>query len=226
MTKKQTSDKANKNISSSKSKNSHKKKKTKILAIGDIHGDTGLVKKLAKQTKKENIDMIILAGDLTFAEMSTQNLIGPFIKQNKKVLIIPGNHETPATIDFLTQAYPQTRSLHGYYYLSDSFSVFGAGGGDVINITPEKEIFSLLEKSHNKIKNHKGKKIMVTHMHPYGSKAEFSGFPGSKSVAKAIKQFEPDILITAHIHEASGIEEILEKTKVINVARKPKIFEV
>ena len=30
-------------------------KKTKILAIGDIHGDTGLVKKLAEKAKKENI---------------------------------------------------------------------------------------------------------------------------------------------------------------------------
>lgn len=222
-----TQNKTSKQSSSKKTSNKKSpKKKTKIMAIGDIHGDTGLVKKLAKQTKKEDIDIVILAGDLTFAEMSTQNLIGPFIKENKKVLIIPGNHETPATIDFLTQAYDNTRSLHGYYYLSKDFSVFGAGGGDVINITPDKEIFSLLKKSHDKLKDFKGKKIMVTHMHPYGSKAEFSGFPGSKSISKAIKEFKPDILITAHIHEASGIEEIIEKTKVINVARKPKVFEV
>ena len=54
-----------------------KNKKTKILAIGDIHGDTGLVKKLAEKAKKEDVDLIILAGDLTFAEQSTKNLIGP-----------------------------------------------------------------------------------------------------------------------------------------------------
>mgnify|MGYP001572434325 CR=1 FL=1 len=59
-------------------------KKTKILAIGDIHGDTGLVKKLAERAKKENIDLIILAGDLTLMEMQTKNLIGPFVKAKKR----------------------------------------------------------------------------------------------------------------------------------------------
>ena len=51
-----------------------KQKKTKILAIGDIHGDTGLVKKLAAKAKEENVDVIILAGDLTMAEQSIKNL--------------------------------------------------------------------------------------------------------------------------------------------------------
>ena len=63
-------------------------------------------------------------------------------------------------------------------------------------------------------------------MHPRGSKAEFSGFKGSKAIRKAIKEFHPDILINAHIHEASGIEEEMGKTKVINVSRKAKIFEI
>ena len=42
-------------------------KKTRILAIGDIHGDTGLVKKLAERAEKENIDILIISGDITFA---------------------------------------------------------------------------------------------------------------------------------------------------------------
>ena len=63
-------------------------------------------------------------------------------------------------------------------------------------------------------------------MHPRGGKAEFSGFEGSKAVRKAIEEFHPEILINAHIHEASGIEEQIGKTKVINVSRKAKIFEI
>ena len=70
------------------------------------------------------------------------------------------------------------------------------------------------------------KKIMVTHMHPKDSKAEFSGFKGSKAVKKAVQEFHPDVLITAHIHEAAGMEEKMDKTKVINVSRKEKIFEI
>lgn len=201
-------------------------KKTKILAVGDIHGDTGLVKKLAEKAKKEDVDLVILAGDLTFAETSIKNMIGPFVKAKKQVLLIPGNHESTATVDFLADLYPNTKNIHGYSFVKGDLGVFGAGSGDIgINTVRDSEIFTLLKKGHEKVKNLK-KKIMVTHMHPKGSKAEFSGFIGSKAVKKAIKAFNPNILIDAHIHEASGIEEKIGKTKVINVSRKEKIFEI
>ena len=67
---------------------------------------------------------------------------------------------------------------------------------------------------------------MITHIHPKGSKSEFSGFEGSKAVRKAIEKFQPDIAIFSHIHEAAGVEEKIGKTKVINVSRKEKIFEI
>jgi len=67
---------------------------------------------------------------------------------------------------------------------------------------------------------------MVTHMHPSGSKSEFSGVPGSESITKAIKKFKPDFLLHGHIHEAAGVEEIIGNTKVINVGREGKIVEL
>ncbi|MFH1801627.1 MAG: metallophosphoesterase [archaeon] len=201
-------------------------KKIKILAIGDVHGDTGLVKKLAGKAKKENVDIVILAGDLTFAEDSVKNLIGPFMKLKKQVLLIPGNHESIATADFLAEMYSPSKNIHGYSFIKNDIGIFGAGGGDIgINTIKEKEIFSLLKKGHENIKNKK-KKIMITHMHPARSRSEFSGFAGSKAVRDAIKEFKPDFLIHAHIHEAGGIEEKIGKTRVINVSRSPKIFEV
>jgi len=212
-----------------KKKNTQKRqksKKTKILAVGDIHGDTGLVKKLAEKAKKEDVDLVILAGDLTFAEQSTKNLIGPFIKAKKQVLLIPGNHESFATADFLAEMYPNTKNIHGYSFVKNDLGIFGAGAGDIgINQINDPDIFRLLKKGNEGIKNSK-KKIMVTHMHPRGSKAEFSGFKGSQAVKKAIETFHPDVLINAHIHEAAGIEEKIGKTKVINVSRKEKVFEI
>lgn len=201
-------------------------KKTKILAVGDIHGDTGLVKRLAEKAKKENVDLVILAGDLTFFENSTKNLIGPFVKAKKQVLLIPGNHESMATADFLAEMYPDTKNIHGYSFIKGDLGVFGAGAGDVgLNQIKDSEIFNVLKKGHENVKGLK-KQIMVTHMHPRGSKAEFSGFKGSDAVRKAVKEFQPDFLISAHIHEAAGMEEQMGKTKVINVSRKEKIFEI
>ena len=200
--------------------------KLKILAVGDIHGDTGLVKKLAKKAKEEQVDLIILAGDLTFAEQSTKNIIGPFMNAKKQVLLIPGNHESIATVDFLAEMYPNTKNIHGYSFIKNNLGIFGAGGADIgINTIKDSEIFNLLKKGNEKVKNLK-KKIMVTHMHPKGGKAEFSGFEGSIAVKRAIKEFQPDILISSHIHEAAGTEEKIGKTKVINVSRKEKIFEI
>jgi len=202
-------------------------RKTKILAIGDIHGDTGLVKKLAKQAEKENVDLVILAGDLTLAEISTKNLIGPFIKAKKQVLIIPGNHETLATADFLAEFYPNTKNIHGYSFQKGNLGIFGAGAADIgLNVIKDSEVFNLLKQGHDRVKD-ASKKIMVTHMHPAETITEkLSGFYGSRAITKAIKQFKPDIAIFSHIHETGGIEEKIGKTRVINVSRKAKIFEI
>ncbi len=202
-------------------------KKTKILAVGDIHGDTGLAERLAKKAEKENVDLVILAGDLTWLDQSAENIIGPFVKAKKQVLLIPGNHEPNSTINFLAEMYPNTKNIHGHTHKIRDLGIFGAGYDSSVGpfLVEDEEIFKTLKKGHEKIKQAK-RKLMVTHAHHKGSKTEFSGFPGSKAVKKAIKEFKPDILISGHIHEAGGIEEKIGKTRIINVSRKPKIFEI
>ncbi|MEM4648011.1 MAG: metallophosphoesterase [Candidatus Pacearchaeota archaeon] len=206
-------------------------KKLKILAAGDIHGDKKLVKKLVEKAEKYNVDLIILTGDITFNEFDTENIIGPFLEKKKKVLLIPGNHETLATIDFLVDLYgPDVKNIHGYSLKIGNVGIFGVGGavevGPKFTLT-EKQIFETLKKGFEKIKDTK-KKIMVTHVHPAESLLEkFSKIvPGSKSVKKAIEYFKPDIVLCSHVHEASGLEEKIGKTRVINVGREGKIIEI
>lgn len=202
------------------------KKKTKILALGDIHGDTGLVKKMAKKAKEENVDLVLLTGDLTFIERSTKNLIGPFLKEGKQVLLIHGNHESIATADFLAEMYSPTKNIHGYSFKKNDVGIFGAGGADIgFDKVKDSEIFKILEKGFNEIKDMK-KRIMVTHMHAKDTKSEFSGFEGSLGIKKAVEKLQPDFLIHSHIHEAEGFEEQIGKTKIINVGRKGRIIEL
>ncbi|HOW36768.1 MAG TPA: metallophosphoesterase [Candidatus Pacearchaeota archaeon] len=206
-------------------KKSNSKEKVKILAVGDIHGDKELVKRLAKKAEKENVDLVVLAGDISHND-NTENLIGPFVKAKKHVLLVPGNHDSPAVVDFLSRVYYKVQNLNGYYFIDGDLGIFGAGGADIgVNTIGEKDMFQLLKRSNDKLSGLK-RKIMVTHMHPKGSLSEFSGIEGSKSIRKAIDEFKPDVLINAHIHEAGGIEEIIGKTKVINVSRKEKIVEI
>lgn len=203
-----------------------KNKKTKILAIGDIHGEKGLAKKIAEKVKKENIDLVILAGDITFLEDFPKGVLGYLTRTNKEILLIPGNHETNEIMDSLIKHYSGARNIHGSSFKKGDLGIFGVGGADtLLYVIGEKEMFDLLKKGNEQVRDLK-KRIMVTHMHHHGSKAEFSGFKGSKSIKKAIKEFKPDILISAHIHEAGGLEEKIGNTRIINVSRKPVVIEI
>ncbi len=199
----------------------------KILAASDIHGDQILAKSLAEKAERENVDLVVLCGDLTFQEQSTDNLVGPFIKKNKKVLLIPGNHETIATADFLAEMYDAT-NLHGYSIRFGDIGFFGCGSANIgLFQLEEEEIFNLLKQGYEKIKDVKTK-IMVTHVHPKDSVMEHfsSFFEGSSGVKKAIDHFKPNLLLCGHVHEAEGIEDMIGKTKVINVGKNGKIIEI
>jgi len=199
----------------------------KILAAGDLHGDTRAAEQLAKQAQNENVDYVILCGDITQGEQSTEGLIGPFVKKGKKVILIPGNHETLATADFLAELYG-AKNLHGYSIKTkDQIGIFGCGGANLgLSQLTEEEIFEKLKQGFENIKD-LTKKIMVTHVHPAESKMEqfTQFFNGSKGVTQAIRTFKPNILLCSHVHEAEGIEEMIGDTKVINVGKKGKIIE-
>lgn len=199
----------------------------KILAFGDIHGDSRLAEKLAQQAEDENVDLVVLCGDITYNDQPTVNLISPFVKRNKKVVLIPGNHESVATADFLAQLYG-AKNLHGYSITSGDVGFFGCGGANIgIHQLEEKEIFDLLKKGSDGLEEVR-KKIMITHVHPEGTLMEkFTKiFPGSKGVKKAIDELKPDILLCSHVHEAEGLEEMVGNTRVINVGREGKIINL
>jgi len=199
-------------------------KRLKILAASDIHGESKIAKALAEKAEKEKVDLVVLCGDIVgFKE--TTDIIKPFKEKNQKVIIIPGNHDTIATADFLAKLYNIT-NIHGYSVKYENVGFFGAGGADIGPGTiSEDEIFKTLKKAHASLKGIE-KKIMVTHMHPSNSLSEFSGFQGSNAITKAIKEFQPDILIHGHIHEGEGIEELIGKTRVINAGKKGIIIEI
>ncbi len=202
----------------------------KILAAGDLHGDINAAKVLAKKAEKEKANLVVLSGDLTMGERSTKGLLKPFVEKGQKVVLIPGNHETIATTEFLAKVYSAI-NLHGYSISVEDVGLFGCGGANVgvVGIsTPmtDSEIYGLLKKGFEQIKEKK-KKIMVTHVHPDKTLMGKMGFfSGSMAVKKAIEKFKPNIAICSHAHEAEGIEETIGNTKVFCVGKRGKIIEI
>ncbi len=197
----------------------------KLLAASDLHGDSDATKRLAARAVKEQVDLVVLCGDLTgFVE--TNDIIKPFKDKQQKVLILPGNWDSFATADFLAQLYG-VRNIHGHSAVYENVGFFGAGGARDVGINPvsEQELADTLKKAHAGLKGIE-KKVMLTHEHPAESASEFSGVAGSEAIRKAIDTFKPDVLLHGHIHEAAGADEKIGQTRVVNVGKRGVIIDI
>ena len=199
------------------------KKKFRILAASDFHGDSETAKKLAETAVKKNVDLVVLAGDIV-GLIETENILKPFVEKGKKVVFVPGNWESTTTANILTKLYG-AKNVGEHYVKLDNVGIFGVGSPDWRMSLNEKETFSKLKKDFEKIKDLE-KKIMVSHIHAAGTRAEFSGFKGSKALRKAIEEFQPDIFLSGHIHEAEGLSEKIGETKVFSIGKKGIIIDI
>ncbi len=200
----------------------------RIFSVGDLHNDRSLAAKLAEKAERERADLVIICGDLTHADVEPKGLIGPFLQRKRKVLFVPGNHESMATHDFLKALYPTMTSLHGYSVRYEHVGIFGCGKANIgAERLSERELHETLKRAHTDVANAE-KRIMVTHVHPDGTlMSRLSVFvPGSSGVRKAIEELQPDIAFCSHVHEAEGIEERIGKTRVINVGPKGFFLDI
>ena len=199
----------------------------RILSVGCIHGSKAMVEDLAQKAEDEQVDLVILAGDLSSHEGETEGVIGPFLKKKKKVIFVPGNHDSFATADFLAEFYG-VKNIHGYSVKYEDVGIFGCSAVNCgINQISEKETFDLLKQGFEKVR-YLQKKIMVTHVHPSDTKMEKLSnlVHGNKAVRKALDEFKPDLLLCSHVHEGRGLEETIGKTRVLNVATQAQVIDI
>ena len=199
------------------------KKKFKILAASDIHGDSAASKKLAEVAEKEKVDLVVLAGDIT-GVVETKNIIKPFTDRNQRVVFVPGNWDSSESVEFLSKLYG-IKNVGKHYVKYDDVGVFGVGSPDWQMDLNEKKTMKKLEDDFNKIKDLE-KKIMVSHLHASDTKAEFSGIEGEEVLRKAIEKFQPDVFLSGHIHEAEGLNEKIGKTRVFSLGKKGRVIEL
>ena len=194
----------------------------KFLAVGDIHGDVDLAKELSKKANDEKVDFVVICGDISRSDEGFEGIMGLF---KQKVFLVPGNHDSEATVNFLAEMY-KGKNLEGYGYKLGDIGLFGCGSVNLGMFQKrESEIFDLLRRGASYVNDCK-KRILVSHVHPSDSKMEKFGWEGSVGLKKAIDEFKPDFVLCSHLHEAEGIEEKIGNSKVINVGRRGKIVEV
>ena len=195
-------------------------KKLRILAAGDLHGDFDIARKLSAKAKKQKVDLVVLAGDIYGYSEGGEGILSPFRKAGQKVVFVPGNCDFDEECDMLGR---DGKNIHNYYVTYGDVGVVGIGNPNW-KLSLGDDDLGEIKRNFEKMKP--AKRILVSHLHAEGTAAEFSGIPGEKVLRKAVKEFKPDLLISAHIHEADGIEDKIGKTRVVQVGRRGKIIEV
>ena len=195
-------------------------KKLKILAAADLHGDFDVAKKLSVKAKKNKVDLVVLAGDIYGYNEGNEGILGAFRKAGQKIVFVPGNCDFDEECEMLER---EGKNIHNYYVTYGGVGIAGIGNPNWKLGLNENDL-SNIKKNFERMKP--SKRILVSHLHAEGTAAEFSGIPGEKVLKKAVKEFKPDLLISAHIHEAEGIEDKIGKTRVVQVGRRGKILEI
>ncbi|MCD4771191.1 metallophosphoesterase [archaeon] len=197
-----------------------KNKKLKILAAGDIHGDFDIAKKLSKKGKKGKVDLVVLAGDIYGYSGEGEGILSPFKEAGQKVVFVPGNLDFDKNLEDLGRV---GKNIDNYYVSYGGIGIVGIGSPNW-KLSLNEEDLKSIKRNFSRMRNKK--KILVSHLHAEGTKAEFSGVPGEKVLREAVEEFKPDLLIAAHIHEGEGIEDKIGTTRVIQVGKKGKILEI
>ena len=205
-------------------KKKEKQAKLRILAAGDFHGSVGLAQKASDKAKRERVDLVVLAGDIHGA-IEGVDVLAPFRKAKQKVVFVPGNWDTTKEAAMLWGVHGM-KNLDGYYVNYKGVDIVGLGNPDFELTLNEEKAKEKLKSVFERIKTKKGPRVLVSHMHAAGTRAEFSGFKGSDALRKAIDYFHPDVFISGHIHEAEGIEEKIGKTRVVNVGRGGRVLDI
>lgn len=188
----------------------------KVLFFSDIHGDLNTLRKIIK--KSEKAELVVCAGDLSISGKNLQSMIDELSKiKNKKVLIIPGNNETPEMINESIDEYENIVSIEGEIYQDKNLKFAGVGGG---TMSPFNTVYELSEDElKKKLSKYKGVDCLVSHTPPKSTLLDLipNGLHiGSSEVFKWIMLNQPRVCCVGHVHEAAGKEEHLGNTLCFN----------
>lgn len=203
--------------------------KIRFLVTGDFHSDLTLIQKIKQQVQLDKLDLIVLTGDISEQENDFNQLLSIF--KNKPIILSPGNHETKKKLQILKHNYNVKLLNEEPFLISNKLVFFAPYDLEVgAYCKSYKTVLTNLKKIH-KLIEHIPIKILVSHLPPQGTQISSSSpfYPfidGSLGLKKFLEQ-QTNIqkVFVGHIHEASGLEEKLNQTKIINVSQTFKIFD-
>jgi len=190
----------------------------KFISFGDIHEHPANVQKI---NGISDADFVVVTGDLTnFGGIKkARNIINFISRYNPTIYAQFGNMDFEETNNYFDEI---GINLHSKGIIIEDIGIFGVGGS---NYTPfntpseysEEQLEEFIYKGYESIKNIPIK-ILVSHTPPYNTALDVvrgGVHVGSTSVRKFIEEYQPQLCLTGHIHEAVG-EDRIGSTIIVN----------
>jgi uncharacterized protein len=199
----------------------------KILVFTDSHNSTLAKRKIIEKAKKYKPELLLCAGDFTIFMQHAKEELRWIDNLKIKGYIIHGNHEDERSIKALCMSLKNVEFIHNKAARYKNILIFGYGGGgfstkDVEFNAAAKEF----EKSMDECKE--CKKILLLHQPPHKSRIDlvYGEFAGNKTTKQFADKHKIELVLAGHLHENSGKDFIIKKTRFVNPGPWGKIIEI
>ncbi|MHA1792553.1 MAG: metallophosphoesterase family protein [Promethearchaeota archaeon] len=209
-----------------------------LLAISDLAGKLPRI----PEASLSRASLFLIAGDITLGAKSENHAskffskLHSFFPSSKQVYFIPGNHDN----EFVSRKHDWTpenfKLLHDRWaiheveskYVEDSMKLLLLGfGGATLGLYnnfafTEDEIYTHLVYLFNQVECLRIKDevftVLLVHDPPFRTSLDinYNGeHVGSKSIRRIVERYQPEMLISGHIHESQSIDRI-RRTILVN----------
>ena len=196
----------------------------KFLTFVDLHDDKKYLKALVNRAKKDDIEFIVCAGDLSEFGRGLVPVLEKFNSIGKKFYVIPGNHETDEKLREVSKEFKNVINFHKEVFVKDDYVFLGYGEGGFA--MEDAEFRKIAREWYGK---YNGKKvILVLHGPPYNTKIDLlrDHHVGNKDFRKFIERIKPRLTICGHLHETVNIIDEIAGTKVIHPGWEGMVIEL
>ena len=176
----------------------------RILAVADVHGSSEAKKRINSQIMEYTPNIVVVCGDIT--QFGPPEWARDFLDGiSLKTLAISGNCDPRGVLEAIEDS--QAILLHGKKVEISGYTFVGLGGS---NATPFNTPFELTEDEIYSALNDLmvERAVLMVHAPSKGhlDKTAISDDLGSQAIADIVSKFSPRLVISAHIHEARGVE--------------------
>ena len=202
-----------------------------LLILSDIHGDFSRAGKIEEEFKKA--DVVLFAGDFSklFKTETGLPILNEVMEKNENLLAGLHSRDTYRLIHVLKELEKKDVSVQGELVFRDGLFFAGAGGalkftGDTANERDEDDLMSDLQVVRDRFAEYQDSEtpgrwnnlVLIVHQPPKDTKLDkiTAGIHvGSSALTEFIKEYQPLLLVSGHIHESAAIDT-LGNTVMIN----------